>query len=188
MTMKGVTFIGIAATIFAVLGWIPVPACSVDSENQVPAEDRRHLQEALGAPFVVFRDKVQDDLKLSDEQKKTLDRELWARVQDAMRLLYPVAPGSRIVVEAPPLGAMVDALLENGGPKTADFVIAIRDGTGFKRDHKSAAILKHVNTEALEYAADISADGLELFFTRVNFPLTTPPAIFRAARVQVVLQ
>jgi hypothetical protein len=76
----------------------------------------------------------------------------------------------------------VDALFENGGPKTADFIIAIRDGQGFKRDPKGSEILKHVNTEALEYAADISADGLELFFTRVDFPPTTPPAIYRAAR------
>jgi hypothetical protein len=76
----------------------------------------------------------------------------------------------------------VDALFAVGSPKNADFVIATRDGTGFKRDPKSSAILKHVNTEALEYAADISADGLELFFTRVNSPPTTPPAIYRAAR------
>jgi hypothetical protein len=76
----------------------------------------------------------------------------------------------------------VDALFENGSPKTADFVIAIRDGQGFKRDPKSREILKRVNTEALEYAADISADGLELFFTRVNLPPIAPPAIYRAAR------
>ena len=76
----------------------------------------------------------------------------------------------------------VDALFEGGGPKTADFAIAIRDGTGFTRDPKSREILEHVNTGALEYAADLSADGLELFFTRVNSPPTSPPAIFRAAR------
>ncbi len=67
-------------------------------------------------------------------------------------------------------------------PRTADIVFAIRDGTGFKRDPNSSDILKLVNTEALEYAADISADGLELFFTRVNLSPTTPPAIYRAAR------
>ena len=76
----------------------------------------------------------------------------------------------------------VDALFQEGGPKTADLVIASREGSGFKRDAKSSAILKHVNTKALEYAADISADGLELFFTRVNMPPNAPPAIFRAAR------
>ncbi len=76
----------------------------------------------------------------------------------------------------------VDALFVQGGPKTADLVIATRTGTGFKRDTKSSAILKQVNTTALEYAADISADGLELFFTRMNSPPTMPPAIFRAAR------
>lgn len=78
---------------------------------------------------------------------------------------------------------LVDGLFEKGGPKTADIVIAIRDGARFRRDPKSGAILKHVNTEALEYAPAISTDGLELFFTRVgNLPATIPPAIFRAAR------
>lgn len=70
---------------------------------------------------------------------------------------------------------------DDPNPRTADIVIAIRYGTGFKRDPKSGAILKQVNTDALEYAADISADGLELFFTRVSVPPTTP-AIYWAAR------
>ena len=34
---------------FGVLGWIPIPARAADSENQVPEEARRQLQEALGA-------------------------------------------------------------------------------------------------------------------------------------------
>ncbi len=71
---------------------------------------------------------------------------------------------------------------EGPNPKAADIVIAMRDGTGFTRDPKSSAILELVNTEALEYAADISADGLELFFTRVSVPPTAPPAIFRSVR------
>jgi hypothetical protein len=56
-------------------------------------------------------------------------------------------------------------------------------GTEFTRDPKSSAILRHVNTEALEYAPAIATDGLELFFTRVGqLPPSTPPAIFRTVR------
>lgn len=39
---------------------------------QVPDENRRQLVEALGAPFIVFREKVLDELKVSDEQREKL--------------------------------------------------------------------------------------------------------------------
>jgi hypothetical protein len=39
---------------------------------QVPDENRKQLVEALGAPFIVFRDKVLDELKVSDEQREKL--------------------------------------------------------------------------------------------------------------------
>ena len=51
---------------------------------QVPDEARRQLSEALGPPFRVFRDKVQEELKLSDEQKQKLEDRLQETVQDAM--------------------------------------------------------------------------------------------------------
>jgi hypothetical protein len=80
----------------------------------------------------------------------------------------------------------VDGLFEKGDLKTADIVIAARDATGFKRDPKSSAILKQVNSGALNYAPAISTDGLELFFTRVEkVPAAAPPVIFRAARQKV---
>ena len=63
-------------------------------------------------------------------------------------------------------------------PKSADIVIAVLDGKEFKRNPDSGAILKNINTQALEYAPAISTDGLELFFTRVGkLPTTAPPAI-----------
>jgi hypothetical protein len=52
----------------------------------VPDEARRQLQDALGAPFVVFRGKVQEELRLSDGQRQKLDQELKEQVQDAMQL------------------------------------------------------------------------------------------------------
>ena len=53
--------------------------------QEVPAEAGRQLTETLGPPFLVFRDKVQEELKLSDEQKKKLEKRLQDTVQDAMQ-------------------------------------------------------------------------------------------------------
>jgi hypothetical protein len=50
-----------------------------------PGEARRQLTETLGPPFLVFRAKVQEELKLSDEQKKRLEKRLQDTVQDAMQ-------------------------------------------------------------------------------------------------------
>jgi hypothetical protein len=39
---------------------------------QVPEQNRKELMEALGTPFIVYRDKVLDELKVSDEQREKL--------------------------------------------------------------------------------------------------------------------
>jgi hypothetical protein len=49
------------------------------------ADDPRRQIAELGPPFVVFRDNVQKDLKLTVEQKKTLDERLQATVQETMQ-------------------------------------------------------------------------------------------------------
>ena len=64
-------------------------------------------------------------------------------------------------------------------PDKADIAIAVRDGAGFRRLSGSAELLKNVNTDALEYAACVSPDDLELFFTRAGKGL---PAIYRSTR------
>jgi hypothetical protein len=69
-----------------------------------------------------------------------------------------------------------------GLPETADLVLAHRSGGGFERDGNSGAIFRKVNTAALEYAAAISADGLELFFTRFDPARVPAPFILRAVR------
>jgi len=51
-------------------------------------------------------------------------------------------------------------------PKSADLAVAIREGEGFRRHPASAEFFRNINTAALEYAPSISADLLELFFTR----------------------
>src|SRR5262245_24490733 len=64
-------------------------------------------------------------------------------------------------------------------PDKADLVMAVRSGEGFRRLAESAELLKNINTEALEYAACISSDELELFFTRVG---KNGPVIYRSTR------
>jgi Tol biopolymer transport system component len=69
-----------------------------------------------------------------------------------------------------------------GKPKSADLVIAQRQGDTFVWSPQSGELLKNVNTAAWEYAPAISADGLELFLTRVDRNPRQPPAIFRTTR------
>jgi hypothetical protein len=52
----------------------------------VPEDTRRQITETLGPPFLVFRDKVQEELKLSDEQKKKLEKRFQGTHQDTMQL------------------------------------------------------------------------------------------------------
>jgi hypothetical protein len=50
-----------------------------------PEDARRQITETLGPPFLVFRDKVQEELKLSHEQKGKLEKRLQGTVQNAMQ-------------------------------------------------------------------------------------------------------
>jgi len=79
---------------------------------------------------------------------------------------------------------VVDGLFTGGPiPKTADIVIAVHDGTGFRRLPSSPDLLKNINTNGLEYAPAISNDLLELFFTRIPFASGPPqPVILRSIR------
>ncbi|MEO8657514.1 MAG: hypothetical protein ABI693_03550 [Bryobacteraceae bacterium] len=53
-------------------------------------------------------------------------------------------------------------------PKKAELMVArLRDGA-FHIDPNSEALMRNVNTGALQYAPSISADGLELYFTRAS--------------------
>ena len=68
-------------------------------------------------------------------------------------------------------------------PKTADIAVAVRDGAGFRRHPASAEYLRNVNSDALEYAPAISADLLELFFTRAqSLSGSLQVAIYRSHR------
>ena len=66
-------------------------------------------------------------------------------------------------------------------PDSADIYLAVRNGNGFVR--ASSHVFDKVNTDALEYAPALSADGLELFFTRLTgFWIFRQTQIFRAVR------
>jgi hypothetical protein len=66
-------------------------------------------------------------------------------------------------------------------PDSANIAIAVDSGSGFARIPNSSTIMANVNTANLEYAPAISADGLELFFTRLALD-TMGTGIYRAAR------
>jgi len=53
--------------------------------SEGPEQAGLHLMHAFGPPFVVFRDKVQDELKLSDAQKRKLRDRLVETGQGAMQ-------------------------------------------------------------------------------------------------------
>lgn len=78
----------------------------------------------------------------------------------------------------------VDAQFDQtGNPKTADLIIAHKNGPGFQRLQNSNTIMKNINTSALEYAACISVDELELYFTRIqSITAASSPEIFVSTR------
>jgi hypothetical protein len=67
-----------------------------------------------------------------------------------------------------------------GALTSTEMLVATRVGGNFVVDPNSAKIMKTINDQYLNYAADTSADELELFFTRTN--LKVGPAIYMATR------
>src|SRR6478672_4274545 len=49
---------------------------------QVPEENRKQVVEALGTPFIVFRESVLDELKVSDEQKEKMMQYLMEQIME----------------------------------------------------------------------------------------------------------
>lgn len=63
----------------------------------------------------------------------------------------------------------VDARFDGrGAPAEANIGLAIRDQGSYRVPQGAADILAAIRTPALEYAPSISADGLELYFTRLE--------------------
>jgi spore coat protein CotH len=76
-------------------GFTPVGFGPPGDGRPNPAEAGRQLTETLGPPFLVFRDKVQEELKLSDEQKKKLEKRLQDTVQNAMQFFQRLGDGDK---------------------------------------------------------------------------------------------
>lgn len=58
--------------------------------QEIPDEARKQLVEVLGGPFLVFRDKVQEELKLSDKQKEKLSQQLAEHIQETMKVFEKI--------------------------------------------------------------------------------------------------
>ena len=56
-------------------------------KETIPDEVRSKLTHNIGSSFLVFRDKVQGELKITPEQKEKLDQYLGALLPDAMQVL-----------------------------------------------------------------------------------------------------
>jgi hypothetical protein len=90
-------------------------------------------------------------------------------------------------IEASPDGSMLylslgDFRSGGGAPSTADIVVAVKSGADFALDPSSPGIMANINTDKLEYAPSISADGLEFFFTRMDLG-AAEARIYRSTRV-----
>jgi len=75
----------------------------------------------------------------------------------------------------------------NGGsaPTSASLAVFDKSGDHFTPDHDASMVLRAVNQPGkLTYAASISTNGLELFFTRVD-PTGGGPGIYRAVRTSL---
>jgi hypothetical protein len=70
--------VGLMALAVAALGGPSLPLAAA----QVPDENRKELVEALGPPFIVYREKVLDELKVSEEQKDKLMQNLMERIME----------------------------------------------------------------------------------------------------------
>ncbi len=78
----------LALSSFLFLGLV---SSSVASAQEIPDEARKQLVEALGGgPFLVFCDKVQEELKLSDDQKKNLLEKLPDYGQETMKVFEKI--------------------------------------------------------------------------------------------------
>ena len=58
---------------------------------QVPEENRKQVVEALGPPFIVFRDKVLDELNVTDEQREKLMEHVRERIMETGPFLESLA-------------------------------------------------------------------------------------------------
>jgi hypothetical protein len=71
---------------YGILGEAALADRGADPAPEIPEEARKQLVQALGGPFLVFRDRVQEELKLSDQQKQRLLETFPEHVQETMKV------------------------------------------------------------------------------------------------------
>lgn len=72
---------------YGIVGVVPANAeVEPPAAAQVPDEARKQLIEVLGGPFIGYRDRVHDELKLSDEQRQKILDTISDHVQETMRV------------------------------------------------------------------------------------------------------
>jgi hypothetical protein len=106
-----------------------------------------------------------------------------------LHLVPGVTAGSGLVdfdVDVSPDGSRlyvsVGRFVDGSAPTSAELVVYDRVGTGFVPDPRSTRLLAEVNRAgSLTYAAAVSADGRELFFTQAD-PVGSVPEIEEAVR------
>jgi hypothetical protein len=59
--------------------------------QEVPEQNRKEVVQALGAPFIVFREKVLDELKVTDDQREKLMQLLMDRIMETGPFLESLA-------------------------------------------------------------------------------------------------
>ena len=69
---------------------VPGPRGAQAAAQEVPEQARKEIAHNLQGPFAVFRDVVQEDLKLTAEQKEKVEEHLRERLPDIVAVL-PVA-------------------------------------------------------------------------------------------------
>ena len=68
------------------------------------------------------------------------------------------------------------------GPRSAVILMAHRKGNAFVRDPAGSVLLQSVNADGLNYAPALTANELEIFFTRADFDGL---AIYQASRARI---
>ena len=63
--------------------------------GSAPAQQPAQALQGLGPQFVVFRDKVQEELKLSEDQKQKLETRLQETIQETMRFFEEIPEEER---------------------------------------------------------------------------------------------
>ena len=69
------------------------PSSRRAAAQDVPDQNRKELVQALGAPFIVFRDKVLDELKVSDDQREKLMQLLMEQIMETGPFLDSLREG-----------------------------------------------------------------------------------------------